>query len=370
MTGGSTNLAAKPVTGRPSTRPMRKVFALAAVLLGVAAALILAELGLRVHVARRGWTPNCYATELAMFVPHPASGRTLRPDMRLKSTTYDVRINRMGFRGPEIETTADQSSDRIAVLGGSSVFGYLVSENLDSCRVLENLLRRSGHEVDVINAGVPGFTIRQCEARYRAMVAPMRPKVVILYLGWNDLPSLLGSTPRRAEDTAAPSLWQRTLVHSVLYGFLRYRLFPPAAPQFAPPADDSLTIKDAGAERFNRDLDNLIAAVTNSGAKVWVSTQLMAANDQCKSMERFLGQSPAQIETNRRLGRRVSESVRQAAARNGVELIEIADCVACSDATLGDAIHPTATGHRLIAECWADALLPGFQRPAVGEMSH
>lgn len=330
-----------------------------ALLFGFVVGLLVCELGLRIHVARRGWTANCYVTGLAFFVPDAQAGYTLRPGLRLKSSTYDVTVNSLGLRGPEIDSEKASESVRIAVLGGSSVFGYLVPDGQDSCRALESLLQERLGSVDVLNAGVPGYNMRQCRFRYESQIAPLDPDWVILYLGWNDMPFLLGPESAARERTPpAPPWMERCLANSVLYGFLRYRIFPPPTPRFAPPPESSLRITTEGSAAFKADLQMLIDAIRSSGATPVISTQLMASGPSAEGLDTYLGDSPDQIEASRTIGAWITTTMKEFAETNEVQLIDCAAQVPCNPVTLGDAIHLTERGHRMVAEAWASGLTP------------
>lgn len=347
-------------------RRRKRLFAAIAFLLGVCVACIGAEAALRVYVATRGWTANCYATGTVFFVPHATAGHTLRPGLQLRSSTYDVSVNELGFRGPAIQKLKPEKTVRIAVLGGSSVFGYLVGEGLDSCRVLEDILRSNEHlagklSVEVINAGVPGFNMSQCRARFEADVAPLDPDIVLLYLGWNDSKFLIGDGTL-PKETPAPSWITRTMANSSLWGFVRYRLFPPPAPKFAPPASVDATITDVGSKGFQEDLEALLASIKRAGSVPIISTQLMASATTCSGLDEYLGENDAQRTSNRIIGEWITDSMRKAANEQGLELIDVAGELPCDPSMLGDAIHPTQLGHRRIGEVWAEHLLPIIER--------
>lgn len=321
-------------------------------------AAVAAEILLRGYVAFRGWTPNCYVSDVAFFVPSEQSGYTLKPNLRVKSTACDVQVNSFGFRGPELSTEKPPGRVRIAVMGGSSVFGYLASEGLDSCRLLEQRLRDSGLDVEVINAGVPGYNMYQCRQRLTHQVAPLSPDFVVLYLGWNDLRFLVSQNPEALLRKGPPPAWtKRLMANSVLYGLLRYRLFPPAAPRFALPMENP-RVTSAGEQSFASDFSQLIEAINRIGAHPVLSTQLMAANSECEQLEIYLGQTPGQIAGNQKLGQWISNHIRQTAEQRQIPLIDCGVSIPCNPRTLGDAIHPTELGHGLIAETWFEGLQP------------
>ena len=273
---------------------------------------------------------------------------------------------RFGLRGPEIATLKDHQATRVMVLGGSSVFGYLVPNGQDSCIALEKYLSENESlkhsRFEVLNAGVPGYNMTQCRLRYSTDLASLRPDWVILYLGWNDLPTLISEQPGLINQTPpAPSWIQRCLLHSVCYGLIKHRLLPPDSPQFAPPEDASTNITSAGAKAFRRNLEDLIETVQSSGAKILVSTQLMAGGSDCKGLDHFLGNSSAQITANQKLARWISNTIREVSRDQGVPLADVARRIPCNEKLLGDAIHLTRKGHEAVAFAWSQALSDELQ---------
>lgn len=342
-------------------RKRRRIFACISFLFGLLFAVFLAEAGMRVYVASRGWTGNCYATGDAFFVPHPTAGYTLRPGLRIKSSTYDVTVNSVGFRGPELNVLSQDASEqakRCVVLGGSSVFGYLVADRLDSCALTTDLLVGSGVEMEVINAGVPGYTMEQCRLRFEADIAALYPDYVVVYLGWNDIPFLINDSPQDLDSVAAPPpIWKRLLSHSPLYGLVAYRLFPASSPVFAPPAERAVAVSDAGGILFESRLLGLLESIRDSGAEPILCTQVMAGGPECEGLDAFLGSEPEQVLANRSVARWITSTIRRVAQERSIVLVDCAADVPCNSENLGDAIHLTELGHQEVAEAWADTLV-------------
>ncbi len=336
----------------------KRIFIALAAFLGLISAAMLSEVALRVYLASRGWTPNCYVTSYALLTSDAEAGYTLRKSVQVKSSGYHIRLNSLGLRGPEISKTKPAGVTRIAVLGGSSVFGYLVPEGEDSCRVMEDSLRQQGIAVEVLNAGVSGYSITQCRHRYQDVIAPLRPDIVMLYLGWNDSPFLI-ATPEQTGLTKtlpAPPWLNRMLARSTLYGFLRFRLFPEPTPVFAPPQSSNSAITDAGAEGFRSDYIALLEAVKASGARPVISTQVMASNERCEGLEGYLGDTPRQQQANRAIGQWITRTVRELAIEHQLLLVDCDQEIPCNVSTLGDTIHLTKEGHRQVAELWAESI--------------
>lgn len=105
-----------------------------------------------------------------------------RPGARIPWGDSEL-VNSGGFRGPDLARERRPGVARIATLGDSSTFGMGVGQADTYSAQLEALLRADGLEVEVLNAGVVGYTIRQGLERYRHHVRPYRPDVVVAAFG-------------------------------------------------------------------------------------------------------------------------------------------------------------------------------------------
>lgn len=109
-----------------------------------------------------------------------------RPGSSGRFFKSEVRINGLGFRGPEI---ARQKGDRyrIVVLGCSTTWGSTIRS--DDTPWPEILARRITNEfacavpVEVINAGMPGFPLSLNLLRLEDDIRPLAPNLVITYHG-------------------------------------------------------------------------------------------------------------------------------------------------------------------------------------------
>jgi hypothetical protein len=94
--------------------------------------------------------------------------------------TIFLRINRDGFRGPEIDP--GHAAPRIVTVGDSCTFG--MGESASYPRTLEETLHARGIPVEVVNAGVEGYTPADVLLELDRIEA-LRPDVTTIYLGWN-----------------------------------------------------------------------------------------------------------------------------------------------------------------------------------------
>src|SRR5207344_2701442 len=92
----------------------------------------------------------------------------------------------LGLRGPEV--TAKRPGElRILALGDSFTYGYGVQDAETYPAVLEALLRERGHDVSVLNAGVPGYSTDQSYAYFLGAGLDLEPDVVIVGIHCSDV---------------------------------------------------------------------------------------------------------------------------------------------------------------------------------------
>lgn len=341
-----------PVKRRPAWLRLLLKFLLAG-----AVTVISAEGVLRMYVALRGWTPNCYAAQLQLFRPHAKVGYDLQPGFRLRSGVYQMSINSLGLRGPEISRQKPPDARRIAIVGESSAFGYSVSDGQEAARLLEKVLRERGQAVEVVNGGVPGYNLFQSLVRYQEVLGPLKPDLVIVYLGWNDLPYVVSDEPdaeRFRRRSVAPA-WERLLSHSTLYGFVVYRLW--GGPVRMSPADFAEGAPTAAGQRgFLKNLTALTEEIERSGAEMVICAQATAARpDVSAELRAALGPDAAAQENAIRLGGWLHKTLRDFAAERHLIFIDAYEAIPPDGTMLADYVHLTAEGERRLAALWADS---------------
>ncbi|MEQ8764524.1 MAG: SGNH/GDSL hydrolase family protein [Planctomycetota bacterium] len=101
-----------------------------------------------------------------------------------------IRINSLGFRGPEIEIPKPPGRIRIAFLGGSTTYSAETSSEDATWPVrVRDLLAEAFPDVqfDIVNAGVGGFAVEHSHRNWTHRVRPLDPDVVVVYHATNDL---------------------------------------------------------------------------------------------------------------------------------------------------------------------------------------
>ena len=167
---------------------------LATGLLGVAP-LVLLEGGLRLF----GWPTERVRTlgkllnfdaeswQNAVGVFRPGARSTV---MWPPELAYEVHINALGLRGPEIEATPPAGRQRILALGDSMTFGYYLAEDETWPAQLEARLREAGHDVEVVNGGSGGWTIESQTKFLKERALALEPDQVVVAFCSNDIADL------------------------------------------------------------------------------------------------------------------------------------------------------------------------------------
>jgi lysophospholipase L1-like esterase len=160
----------------------------------IAAVSLIVALGLGEATLRAvGFTARLATPTNPVFpwvVYDPVLGRTNQPGF--DAPDLDVRIDARGFRGPEVTAAKPPGVTRIVSLGDSTTFGIwqeavLVGTQASYPGELARLLADEGlGRVEVINAGVLGYTSAEGLAQLLTAVLPLEPDVVTLRFGNND----------------------------------------------------------------------------------------------------------------------------------------------------------------------------------------
>lgn len=112
-----------------------------------------------------------------------------RPDQNISSAQFsyiDYRINKRGMRGDEVEL--NKKGLRILALGNSCTFGWGVKQSAIWTSWLEKTIRQlpTYENLEVINAGVPGYSSFQGKYYFENELLKYKPDIVLIMFGWND----------------------------------------------------------------------------------------------------------------------------------------------------------------------------------------
>lgn len=229
------------------------------------------------------WTPHPY---LAYYpTPNYQKGRTFH--------------NSLGYRSDEFSLEKPRGVYRIVALGGSSTYDVRIEDNAATFTAqLQKLLRENyGYQnVEVINAGVPGYNSWEILINLEFRVLDLDPDLVIIYEGTNDVHArLVDPSAYRGDDSGRRQAWQAPPValweHSDFLRILSRMMnvtrqvsvddFVSAPTFWSWPYDSRLD--EAGASPvevlkknppiyFRRNLENMIAIAREHGVEIMLST--------------------------------------------------------------------------------------------------
>ena len=152
------------------------------------------------HRQWRTLAQDFYIADPAHVLPY-----RLKPEHQGLLWQSPTSVNRKGFRGREIPEEKGNTY-RIVALGESTTFGITTTrDDKPWPEFLEQIIQerlKPQRPVQVINAGVPGYTLRHNLYRMPIDILPLKPDMIISYHGLNGfpllneaLPSLIGSFP-------------------------------------------------------------------------------------------------------------------------------------------------------------------------------
>jgi lysophospholipase L1-like esterase len=143
--------------------------------------------------------------------------------------SFRWRINSQGLRAQQDYPEAVSSAYRILCVGDSVTFGWLVEEHEAYPARLQKLLVSRGMDVEVINAGVPGYSSHQV-ARYLPELLRFEPDLVVTYLGINDSSPASRPDSRRGALVRMDLLAGRLATYQHLAALLRRAKPSPSGP--------------------------------------------------------------------------------------------------------------------------------------------
>lgn len=361
----------------PPPRPRHRLWR---ELLGVGMSLlmvVLGEVGLRCYerIKTGSWNLPPYLDETnklnclnvrAAYPPY-----RLWPEKKLygEGGRVVVSINSLGYRGADvIPGPKKRGAIRVICYGASSTFGYLLGNDDETWPAqLGVALRQQGYEAEVINAGVPGYTIFYSLLDYIGCGQHLNPDVIVLCQGWNDIRRSYvepdnpfdenGTDPPTVRQRRTPPWWRRSFL------FLKMKSWSQSSTAVRTERKTGRpeAIEQPNREKIARDERYLLEFALigrNHGTIVVFIPEMMAMEHPKAEGDgglKGLGWTRAAIETTRqayRLG------MRQAGQETGAMVWEFENEIPGTAENFYDEGHMTPTGSRRFGEALARRLAP------------
>jgi lysophospholipase L1-like esterase len=265
-----------------------------------------------------------------------------------------VEINSIGLRGPEISPIKPSGKVRVLCMGDSCTFGGLHPYPA----ILQSLLdQRAPGRYEVLNAGVIGYTSLHGLEWLERDLASLRPDVVTLYFGWNDM--------WREKDSAVRA-WFKSRIAGQQRPWLRSYLWEAASRSFVFIRNRysfGYSALQVTPEQYRAVLERFAALGRERGfTPIYLTAP--AGFDDDRTPDWLVRQGfVARADSAPALRRTYNRVVLEVAARERLPLV---DCAVDFERAGGralfenpehDPIHPNEQGYRRIAQALAIALL-------------
>jgi lysophospholipase L1-like esterase len=277
-------------------------------------------------------------------------------------------LDRLGYRSPERPRVKPPGVARVLLSGGSTTFDVLAPDDASTWpRLLETRLRAVNPNVEVWNAGFPGWTSQESVISLAIRDLDLSPDLCVLYQGINDLQPAShrpfdpeyehghAELARRALglELPPPSWLGRSLLVEKLRDLGRGPADPWQALAASGAAQRQARIAPEGVAAFERNVRSFAALAGSRGAGVLLVTQpirIRAAN-RAADLAYLAGWYPELLpEAAPGELARLNAVVRRLAAAGVGELADAEREIAWADADFGDPMHYTDGGRKKLVD--------------------
>jgi peptidoglycan/LPS O-acetylase OafA/YrhL/lysophospholipase L1-like esterase len=282
---------------------------------------------------------------------------------RMFDTT--IRINNLGFRGPDLPRDKGDAF-RIVALGESQTFGPTLRDGEKPWpELLQDLFDQHascGHKIEIINAGTEAYTLENNIERMRRDILPLKPDLILSTHGMNGFypfglrrvaePNEPGVRPRASALIGRAVLTIERAAHD-----FRDRNSARATAVALPPMSDAELMKSRYAEEYRK----LIALARDNGADVALADSTMSVNESSpREVKDFYGAVFKPIDDIIAANDAHNRMVKIIAREEDAPLIDMAAGVdgVWEDDLYLDIVHFTEKGNERVAGLMFHALLP------------
>jgi len=229
------------------------------------------------------------------WTPHPYLDYYPTPNYKKGLTSH----NSLGYRNEEFSAEKPSNVYRIVALGGSSTYDVRIEDNAKTFTAqLEKLLtEKYGYKnVQVINAGVPGYNSWEMLINLEFRVLDLDPDLIIIYEGTNDVHArLVVPSTYRGDDSGRRSqwmippvpLWEHSALLRIISRMMNFTRQVSVDDFVSPPTylswpfesrldedglDPTKILEENPPIYFQRNLENMIAVANEQGVEVLFST--------------------------------------------------------------------------------------------------
>jgi lysophospholipase L1-like esterase len=284
------------------------------------------------------------------------------PGARFEFFEAAHQINSLGFRGPEFEL-AKGNRYRIVAIGESTTFGATIAAgDRPWPEVLEERIARElrcEKPVQVVNAGMPGWTLANQLARLKEDIWPLQPDLLLAYHGYNGFPYLIHELPEISVGQAPSAPERPSRLLRGLENAIRIRLFLRRY-RAAQDVDARVLETDLHGSHYAELYRKLIFAARAMHIPLALATfNLAVRSDSPDEVVRFYELMFPDVRARVLANRLHTRLVKETGAQYGVTVIDTSRELdgAWQDGFI-DPMHLTQTGRDRLARNLLEGLLP------------
>ena len=316
---------------------------------------------------------------------HPELKYELSPGASGGLPDNDIKINSQGFRGPE--PSDNSSAQRVIVLGDSIAFGHPLLSNDTFSSQLQQRLKSSNHDVEILNFGVGGYDTLQEVSLLELRGLKYHPKLVVVAYCLNDI-SIASTNLEQIEWRRSGSVLYRSRlvqlvlsnVHQIKLKRWLSRMNQPEVfhheyeHQIDPIGDDEIELLNVmnNAPRYPSttyygDRDRV--------GRLRFSFRRLARISQENGFHVVIMIIPLLIGDagtySHRAAHRIVEMEAQRAGFDTIDLTEPFMRVGMQNlrSEFGDIIHPNKRGHAIMAEVLSQYVVDHLQQPTASQLN-
>lgn len=281
----------------------------------------------------------------------------------LRHTTRDGNeflVNSKGFVGPEFAARPAEGVYRIIAVGDSCTFSEGIWRLSYPGLLQEALDERWPGRFEVLNAGIEGYNSTFARDRVRQELVGYRPRLIIIYVGWNDL---MKSDPANMSATGRYSRAARLMENSYLVKAYRKVMFAQLRPLLLRPgageAGDAHAYDGFVPTTYRDNLEAMIGTLRDNGIRAALFTLPTVVspgmtNEELRRQSVFFPHFAGTYSVAKFLSlhRAYNDTIRRTGRELRVPVIDLDETFNAHDKRdlFWDTMHPSRKGHRLIAE--------------------
>lgn len=268
----------------------------------------------------------------------------------------DYEINRDGFRGPRTPREKPADGLRIVALGNSCTFGWGVDyKQAWTSRLADILSRELQRPVQVINAGVPGYSSHQGRILLEKELLDYDPDLLLVMFGFNDHFAAGKGIPDHKQE--APADWILDLHNLVspfkLYQFMRTVVLSLSESEEEVRLDDVGRVRRVPVDQFYQNLRSIAQTARSHDIEVIYLVPPVASLE-----DYFAGATSSAFHSMHAV---YQKEVRRLGRRDRLPVIDLQESFDSYENLYDDAradpVHFNIRGHEVAARTIARALL-------------